>query len=146
MTLLAKSPLLPNLSTFYNEFFENDQPWGLDFDNVWLRRVPSANVIENEKEFVIELAVPGMNRDDFHVDVENGQLIISSEKKAEKVEEKENYTRKEFNYNSFSRSFMLPDAIDPEKIKAKYENGLLRLLLPKKPEAMKLRKKAITIG
>jgi HSP20 family protein len=146
MTLLAKSPLLPGLSSFYNEFFENDKPWGLDYDNSWMRRVPSANVLESDNDFIIELAAPGLVKDDFKVNIENDQIIISSEKENEEVEEKENYTRKEFNYHAFSRSFMLPDLVDTDKIKAKYENGLLRIALPKKPEAKKMRKKAISIG
>lgn len=95
-------------------------------------RVPSVNIIENEKDFKIELAAPGLEKKDFKVEFEKGILNISAEKKVESKEEKENYTRKEYSYNSFSRSFRLPENSLPEKIDAKYENGILRLILPKK--------------
>ncbi|MBL0105212.1 MAG: Hsp20/alpha crystallin family protein [Bacteroidetes bacterium] len=78
------------------------------------------------------MAAPGMEKKDFHVSVEGGTLTIRSEKKEEIKEKKENYTRREFSYNSFIRSFRLPDNCLPEKIDAKYENGILTLVLPKK--------------
>jgi len=102
-----------------------------DFDGGSLL-VPGANIIENEKDFKIELAAPGLEKKDFKVEVNNGVLTISAEKKEEKKEENENYKRREFSYNSFSRSFTLPDNSVPDKIDAKYENGVLRLVLPKK--------------
>ena len=107
--------------------FNGDLPsW--DFSN----RIPSVNVTENEKEFKIEMAAPGLERKDFKVEVENGMLCISSEKEEETKEEKKNYTRKEYSYNSFSRSFALPDNSLPDKINAKYDNGILNITLPKK--------------
>lgn len=95
-------------------------------------RIPTVNIIENTKDFKIEMAAPGMEKKDFHVSVEDGTLTIRSEKKEEIKEKKENYTRREFSYNSFIRSFRLPDNCLPEKIDAKYENGILTLVLPKK--------------
>ena len=100
----------------------------LDFAN----NVPSVNITENEKEYKIEMAAPGLERKDFKVEVENGVLCISSEKEEESKEEKKNYTRREYSYNSFSRSFSLPDNLVPDKINAKYENGVLNITLPKK--------------
>lgn len=94
--------------------------------------VPDANIIENGKDFKIELAAPGLERKDFKVEVKDGILTISAEKKEEKKEEKENYKRREFSYNSFCRSFTLPENSVQDKIDAKYENGILRLTLPKK--------------
>ncbi|MEQ8575879.1 MAG: Hsp20/alpha crystallin family protein, partial [Fulvivirga sp.] len=105
----------------------------------------SANVIEDDKEFKIELAAPGMKRDDFKVDIVNNKLTISSEKKDEKEEVNENYTRKEFSYNSFSRAFILPESVEVDKIEASYKDGILKLDLPKKPEVAKLTKKAIAV-
>ena len=102
-----------------------------DFDGGSLM-VPNANIIENEKDFKIELAAPGLEKKDFKVEVNNGILTISAEKEQEKKEENKNYKRREFSYNSFSRSFSLPDNSVPDKIDAKYENGVLQLLLPKK--------------
>ena len=112
--------LSPRLFDFSGDAF--------DFAN----RVPSVNITENEKEFKIEMAAPGLERNDFKVEVEDGVLCISSEKEKESKEEKKNYTRREYSYNSFSRSFTLPDNSSPDKIDAKYENGVLNITLPKK--------------
>jgi HSP20 family protein len=94
--------------------------------------VPNANIVESEKDFHIELAAPGLDRKDFKVEVENGVLSISAKKEEEKKEENKNYKRREFSYNSFSRSFTLPENCHSDKIDAKYENGLLKVTLPKK--------------
>lgn len=94
--------------------------------------VPEANIIENEKDFGIEIAAPGLDRKDFKVSVDNDILTVSSEKTEDKKEERKNYRRKEFSYTAFMRSFTLPENCVPEKIDAKYENGILHLSLPKK--------------
>ncbi len=94
--------------------------------------VPSANVSETSKEYLIELAAPGLERKDFKVEVNKSMLTISSEKKEEKKEEKEGYTRKEYSYNSFSRSFTLPENVKDGNIDAKYQDGILKITVPKK--------------
>jgi len=106
-----------------NEFFDSNG------GSLWS---PGANIIENENDFKIELAAPGLEKKDFKVEVNNNILTISAEKEEEKKDENNNYKRREFSYNSFSRSFTLPDNSLPDKIDAKYENGVLRLILPKK--------------
>lgn len=107
--------------------------------------LPSVNVIDNEKNYEIEVAAPGMKKEDFRIDFENGILNISAETKSEKEEEEKNYTRREFSYRSFSRSFSLPENANEEDITAKYDNGVLRLTLAKKtPESPK--RKEITVG
>ncbi len=103
-------------------------PFSIDFSN----RIPNANINETEKEYKIELAVPGLDKKDFKVAVDNGVLYVSSEKEEDRKEEDANYTRREYSYNSFRRTFSLPDNCIAEKIKAKYENGILNLVLPKK--------------
>ncbi len=100
--------------------------------------IPAVNIKEENDKFVLEMAAPGMNKDDFKVNLDNYQLTISSEQKKEKKEKEDNYTRREFVYSSFSRSFTLPKTIDVEKIKADYKNGILSLTLPKKEEEAKL--------
>ncbi len=100
--------------------------------------VPAVNIKEENDKFVLEMAAPGMKKDDFKIDLDNYQLTISSEKKEEKKEKEDNYTRREFMYSSFSRSFTLPKSIDIEKIKADYKNGILSIVLPKKEEETKL--------
>ncbi len=102
--------------------------------------VPAVNIKEENDKFVLEMAAPGMKKDDFQINLDNYQLTISSEKKEEKKEQEDNYTRREFLYSSFSRSFTLPKSIDIEKIKADYKNGILSIVLPKKEEETKLTK------
>lgn len=108
--------------------------------------VPSANVIENEKEFKLELSAPGFDKKDFKVEVNEGVLSISAEKEHKKEEEKENYRKKEFSYSSIRRAFALPENIRQEAIDAKYENGLLKIVLPKNAVKASDNKKAIEVG
>jgi HSP20 family protein len=108
--------------------------------------LPDANIIENEKDYRIELAAPGLEKKDFKVEVSNGVLSISAEKEEEEMEERDNYKRREFAYNSFCRSFTLPDNSLPDKIDAKYENGILRLSLPKKEVTISKPKKEIKVS
>jgi HSP20 family protein len=96
--------------------------------------IPAVNIKEDNDKFVLEMAAPGMKKNDFHINVEKDVLTISSEHKEEKGEKKENYARREFYYNTFSRSFNLPENINLEGIKADYKNGILNIVLPKKEE------------
>ncbi|MBX2895746.1 MAG: Hsp20/alpha crystallin family protein [Cyclobacteriaceae bacterium] len=117
------------------------------FDSDWMKRmenVPAVNVVETEKDFEIEMAAPGLDKKDFNITVENGVLSITCEKKTETQEDKKNYMRKEYNYKGFSRSFTLPENIKTEKVDARYENGILKLVLPKTVEA-KVKPKAIEV-
>lgn len=96
---------------------------------------PAVNIKETEKSFELDLAVPGMDKNDFKIELKNGGITISAqhENKVEEHNEKEHYSRREFSYKSFSRSFVLAeDLIDTEGINAKYENGILNLSIPKK--------------
>ncbi|KIC00841.1 heat-shock protein [Flavobacterium sp. JRM] len=98
--------------------------------------IPSINVKETDENFEVEVAAPGMDKKDFNVTLNDNLLTISSVKQNEKETVEDNYTRKEFSYQSFQRSFELPNNIvDEEKIKAHYDNGLLHLVIPKKEEA-----------
>ncbi len=99
--------------------------------------VPAINIYENEDSFEVEMAAPGMEKTDFNIQLDNNVLLISSERKIEKENKDEDlYYRREFSYQSFQRSLTFSkDVVDAEKIKAKYENGILRLIIPKKEEA-----------
>ena len=140
MTLLAKKRNGSSLPGLVDNFFNMDRffspsVFNFDGDLLDLDRalvVPSANITESEKEYTIEMAVPGMTKKDFDIEVKDGVLTISAEKEEEMKEDKKNYHRREFSYHSFNRSFALPDNLNSEKIDAKYENGILRLSLPKK--------------
>jgi HSP20 family protein len=107
---------------------------------------PAANIIENNDAFQLEIAAPGMTKEDFKIDLENNILNISAEVEDAKREEGKNYSRKEFYYGSFSRAFTLPKTIDTDKITADYENGILKIALPKKDEARVELKKEIKIS
>lgn len=108
--------------------------------------VPSANITESEKEYLIELAAPGLTKKDFKVETDNGVLTISAEKKEEKKEGNGGYTRREYYYNSFSRSFTLPENSKSDKIDAKYEDGILKLVVPKKEITPVKAKKEIAVS
>jgi HSP20 family protein len=117
---------LPFVSSRMTDFNRDWPYW--DFE----QKMPSVNITETEKEFQIELAAPGLERKDFKVVAEHGMLTISSEKEEERSEEEKNYTRKEYSYNSFSRSFTLPENCMEDQISAKYDKGILHIVLPKK--------------
>jgi len=105
---------------------------GTDF----VLNMPSVNIEENDDGYTIQLAAPGLTKDEFKIDIEKDRLFVSAEKEqAEEVTEGK-YTRKEFNYSSFKRSFFLPKSIDREAIEANYENGVLSVVLPKKAEVV----------
>ncbi|MEM8965236.1 MAG: Hsp20/alpha crystallin family protein [Bacteroidota bacterium] len=144
MTQLMKpSGLLSNIPSLLSDFFDDDR---FSFDTSWLARVPAANVKEKDDAFYIDLAIPGMKKEDFHVNVDNHTLMISSEKKEESKEEKDEYTRQEFSYRSFKRSFALPESVKANEIQAKYEDGVLKLTIPKKEEVKQAPRKEIAIN
>lgn len=106
-------------------FFESNQQYN----------IPSVNVIENDDEFVIDVAAPGLDKKDFNIEIDNGLLTISSEKKTDHEEKDGKILRREFNYASFKRTFSLPDSVNEDKIKANHKDGILHLSIPKKDEA-----------
>lgn len=109
--------------------------------------IPAVNVRESQDSFEVEMAAPGMAKKDFRIELDNNLLTISSEKKSENEhKEGERYTKREFSYQSFQRSFTLPkDVVDVDKIQARYEDGMLRLSIPKKEEAKPRPPKQIAI-
>jgi HSP20 family protein len=107
--------------------------------------MPSVNIREGAEDFKIDLAVPGMDKKDFHVEVDNGVLVVSGERKEEYSGDNEKITRREFSYGSFRRTFSLPDTANPEEIKANYRDGILSLTVGKKEESKLKPKKQIKI-
>lgn len=110
--------------------------------------LPAVNIEEKEEKYSLELAAPGKTKKDFNIELDNDLLTISSEIKEEhKSEDKDRkYTRREFSYEGFKRSFTLPDTVDTNKVKANYKNGVLTVDLPKREEAKKQPKRLIDIG
>jgi HSP20 family protein len=148
MSLIKRDELVPAWSNFFNDFFNRDlYDWSNHHFSDTNTTLPSVNIKEEEGAFVVEMAAPGMSKEDFHVEVNNGLLTISSEKKYENKSEdkKRHYTKQEFCYQSFSRSFSLPTSADVEKIGAKYDNGILTISVPKKEEAKPKPLKQISI-
>ena len=106
---------------------------------------PAVNIIEDEKGYRIEVALPGVSRKDFKLEVEDDILTISTEKKESKKDQQSNFLRREFNYHSFTRSFQLPEAIDQENIQASHESGILTVKLPKREEVLQKAPKQIEV-
>jgi HSP20 family protein len=153
MTTLAKrqnprgiqSTLSPTWYNPFDRFFRNDFPSFWDGDNV--STMPSINVSEDKDSLNVEMAVPGLKKEDFKIDVDRNMVTISCEKESDtgEPETKSRYSTREYNYYGFSRSFTIPDHADPSKISAKYNDGILRLSIPKKPEAQKNTSQRITV-
>lgn len=145
MTLIRRSnwPALMN-DNWLTDFFDNNR----FFDADWMKRfqeIPAVNVKEKNNEFLIELAAPGLKKKDFEITVENGILTITAERKEEKEEKEENFTRKEFSYENFVRSFTLPENVNPDKVDAHYEDGILMLTVAKKEVVAEKKPKAIAV-
>lgn len=139
MNLIRKqAPFFPSL---IDDFINQD--WNLKTPSSIT--LPAVNIKDLEAQFEIELAVPGMKKSDFEIEVEDGLLSISSSLEEEQVTEKGKFTRREFSYNSFKRTFTIPDSVDPSNIEAQYSDGVLQLRLPKRKEALPQPKKLIKI-
>ena len=130
-----------NFPSLMNEFFNEDFGMNLINRN---NSVPSVNSIENNDSFEIDLAVPGMKKDDFKIELIDKVLIISSENS--NSIENDNMRLNEFNYSSFQRSFRIPESVELDKIKANYKNGILKIKLPKKKDSITKPNRVIEIG
>ncbi|MDM1294642.1 Hsp20/alpha crystallin family protein [Sphingobacterium sp. N143] len=123
------------VNPFVNTVFDNLFNDNFISDRL-VSRVPAVNISESEKSFTIEMAAPGLDKSDFKINVDKNLITISAEKKEESVSEEKLYSKKEFNYSSFSRSFTLPDTVDYSNIEAAYEGGVLILTVGKKEDAI----------
>ena len=141
MSLIRRNTdLLPGL---WNDVFTPDWFGGVDSNR---SNLPAVNIMEGEKDFTLELAVPGQKKEDFNVELDNDVLTISMETQSEAEDKKAGYTRREFRYSSFKRAFTLPETVNQEDIKADYKDGILKFTLPKKEEALPKAKRLIEIG
>ena len=138
-----KNGMFPTINSIFDNFFEDD---GANLFN-WRSSsaFPSVNVKDEEKNYSLEVAAPGLTKKDFNIEVDKGVLTISSETKKEDKEETENYTRQEYSYSSFSRSFWLPEEVKENDITATYKDGILSVNVPKVKTAKKKTAKKIAI-
>lgn len=144
----SNSPLFPSLPRFFDDFFTRDLlDWEVQNYSGTNTTIPAVNVIESNDSFTVEMAAPGMTKKDFAIELENEMLKITSQKETrDELREGDRYTRREFSYQSFVRTFHLPKSVvDVSKIHAKYEDGVLRILIPKREEAKSLPPRKIAI-
>lgn len=135
----------PDLFSAFPSFF--DDSFGRDLARGFATgtSMPAVNIAESDDQFEVEVAAPGLTKEDFKVAFENGVLTISAEKKDEKEEKTKTHTRREFSYSSFQRSFTVPDSVQADKIGAEYKDGVLRLALPKHDHAKRQAKQEIAV-
>ena len=129
------------LPTVFNDFFDND------FMPRANATAPAINVIETQDEYTVELAAPGLKKEDFNVNInEEGNLVVKMEKKIEQEDKKAHYLRREFNYTKFEQTLLLPDDVEKAKITARVEHGVLTVTLPKTEQARTKVERQIEIG
>ncbi len=137
----------PNFPSMLENFFSRGMS---EFDDFFQRKgnMPAVNIQEKENEFLIDVAAPGLKKEDFKLHLDNNVLTISSEKEyaSEDKDERGSYTRHEFSYQSFSRSFTLPEMANADQIKANYQDGILKISIPKREDARKQSSRTIDIS
>ncbi|MET3113481.1 HSP20 family protein [Pedobacter sp. CG_S7] len=143
MTLVNFNNKTRNTAPYFNNVFDSLFTEAIN-KNLEVNKVPGVNILESAIDYKIEIAAPGLNKEDFQINLKKDTLSVWAEKKVAEGEEKA-YSRKEFDYYSFARSFVLPETIDAEKIDAAYLNGILTLTLGKKDES-KLQTKEIKVS
>lgn len=149
MSLIRRNELFPRMTGLFDDLFANDgRNWGVNNFSATNTTLPAVNIKETGDAFEVEMAAPGMDKKDFKIELDGNQLTISSERQFEdEQKEGDRYTRREYSYQSFQRVFQLPkDVVDADKIGARYENGVLHLLIPKKEEAKQRPPKMIQVA
>ncbi len=146
MTLLKYKPRrshnIPMVNRFFDDFFLRDWDENLRFPN----SQPKVNILDKADQFELQFAVPGLKKEDFNIKLDNDRLSVSFEKSEERSEDEEKFTLKEFSFERFERVFNLPETIQKDKVEAKYENGLLTIVVPKSEEAKVQPVKEIKVG
>ncbi len=147
MSTLALSARLPRLglTSAFGDLLEPWNDWFQDSFTAKTLTLPRVNITENNKSYDLSLVAPGLTKKDFKIDVDGNLLTISAQKEESKEEKEEKYTRQEYNYSSFSRTFTLPEEVQSDKIDATYDGGILKLVLPKNVKVAEKNHKAITI-
>ncbi len=143
---IIKSKQNTNVPSLFSDFFSTDFFNEDVFNRPMTKWVPAVNIKENSAKYFVELSAPGLSKEDFKVEINDDVLSIEANKEEEVSESNERYTRKEFHTTSFIRSFRLPESIKTDKIDAKYENGILKLVLPKREESKIVGPKMVKIS
>ena len=149
MTLARLSDrMFPTMPSFFNNFLTGDlTDWNSSNYSSTDSTLPAVNIRENEDSYIIEMAAPGLSKENFKVNLNRNRLEITSEMKDEKTVEEQRYSRREFSYQSFQRAFTLPEStVDGEKIAARYTNGILMVTIPKREEVKPKPPRAIQIS
>ncbi len=149
MSNIKKNDWFPHMNHLFDDYLSKDVwNWGLNNNSVTNTTIPAVNIKETNEHFEIEMAAPGMTKNDFKIELDGNTLTISSERENKNEQkEGERYTKREFSYQSFFRSFQLQkEVIDTQNINAKYENGVLNLVIPKKEEAKQKSPRTIEIN
>lgn len=134
--------IIPSFYEMMESFFKDD---GDFFSSSWKSTSPAVNVSKTDDSYDVEVAAPGLKKTDFKIEMENGLLHISAEQEHSNEEKEDNFTRKEFSYQSFKRTFHLPDDAEEHNVQAAYENGLLKIRIPRKAIVEKSSVKKIDI-
>ena len=142
MALIRHSDWPTMRGSLLSDFFDDD---AFLQSSMGRRSMPSVNIKETEKSYELEMAAPGYKKNDFNISIDNNMLTVSAERKQEQEQTEDHYTRREFGYESFSRSFNLPSNTSEEDINARYEEGILKLSINKKDSGNSKSKKAITV-
>ena len=145
MSTQALVKLSETMPSLFDDFFKPWNEWfegGLSMRTV---KVPAVNITEQKNEYLVSLAAPGLKKENFKINVDGNMLTISSEKEENKEEKDKKFTRREYSYSSFSRCFTLPEEINQAKIEAKYEDGVLKISLPRKEGVNKPAAKQIVV-
>ena len=140
---LAKTGNLPSI---FSDYFEPWNEWFQDGFRNKVMTMPKVNITEEKDSYNLSVAAPGLHKSDFKIDVSGNMLTISAEQEKNKEEKEDSFTRREYNYSSFSRSFTLPEEVMQDKIAATYDGGVLKLTLPKTEKAIKSAQKMITVN
>lgn len=122
-----------NVASIFDNIFSNEA-FNMPKTSIG-KTTPAVNIRENEDDLFLDFAMPGINKEDVQIKLDNDLLTVSSELKTDKKDQKGNFTRREFQYSSFKRSFILPETVDSTKVEADYKNGVLSVVIPKKEEA-----------
>lgn len=142
---LSKTRPFFSLMPTFDDLFEPWSDWFQDGAAGKQLSLPRVNILEDDKNYSLEVAAPGLHKKDFRIDINNNVLTVSAQREESKEDKDKQYTRREYSYSSFSRSFTLPEEVEQSKVEATYDGGILKIALPKNARVAKESRKTIAI-